>query len=191
MLRSCAQRPFFILISVDAPILTRWERYKKRRPPSSVSLEEFIQQSDMERFGPQADSTRDPLNEILKALPHVSVTNNFSSLPELHAHLDSLALRSTERVRPGWDDYFMLLASLASLRSTTELRADFSTAMKADANDAMAQPEAERRTIRVYAYTLRKTLCSKLGMTGLEKTQLCTVTRAPVYDVRSRSSSRE
>ncbi|KAG8763342.1 Deoxycytidine monophosphate (dCMP) deaminase, partial [Ceratobasidium sp. 428] len=107
MLRSCAQRPFFVLISVDAPILTRWERYKKRRLQSSVSLEEFIQQSDMERFGPQIDSTHDPLNEILKALPHVSITNSFSSLPELHAHLDSLALRSTERVRPGWDDYFM------------------------------------------------------------------------------------
>ncbi|KAG9095065.1 Deoxycytidine monophosphate (dCMP) deaminase [Ceratobasidium sp. UAMH 11750] len=116
MLRSCAQRPFFVLVSVDAPVLTRWKRCQERHPNDSLSLEDFIQQSDVERFGPQPDSTRDPLNDILRALPHVSVTNNFSNLSELYAHLDSLALRSSERIRPGWDDYFMLLASLASLR---------------------------------------------------------------------------
>ncbi|QRV80245.1 deoxycytidylate deaminase (dCMP deaminase) [Ceratobasidium sp. AG-Ba] len=115
-LRSCAQRPFFVLVSVDAPILTRWERYKELHPGTQLSLEDFVQQSDVERFGPLTDSTHSPLNDILKALPHVSVTNNFASLPELHTHLESLALRSSERVRPGWDDYFMLLASLASLR---------------------------------------------------------------------------
>ncbi|KAG9087594.1 Deoxycytidine monophosphate (dCMP) deaminase, partial [Ceratobasidium sp. 392] len=85
-------------------------------PEASFSLEQFIQHGDTERFGPRTDPALDSMNDILKGLPHVSVTNNFSSLSELHAHLDSLALRSTERVRPGWDDYFMLLASLASLR---------------------------------------------------------------------------
>jgi dCMP deaminase len=29
-LRSCAQRPFFVLVSVDAPVLTRWRRYNER-----------------------------------------------------------------------------------------------------------------------------------------------------------------
>jgi dCMP deaminase len=29
-LRSCAQRPFFVLLSVDAPVLMRWRRYNKR-----------------------------------------------------------------------------------------------------------------------------------------------------------------
>jgi dCMP deaminase len=80
----------------------------QRGVTSSFSLEAFIEQSDVETFGPQPDPTRDPLNSILKSIPHVSVTNNFSTLPELYAHLDTLVLQSSERVRPGWDDYFMV-----------------------------------------------------------------------------------
>ncbi|KDN49149.1 hypothetical protein RSAG8_02502, partial [Rhizoctonia solani AG-8 WAC10335] len=30
MLRACAQRPFFVLLSVDAPVLTRWKRSKEK-----------------------------------------------------------------------------------------------------------------------------------------------------------------
>lgn len=115
-LRACAQRPFFILVSVDAPVITRWKRYTQSGKQPALSLEEFLQQSDIERFGPQAVSGRDPLNDILQVLPHVSVTNAFPTVSELNQHLESLSLRSSERVRPGWDDYFMLLASLASLR---------------------------------------------------------------------------
>ncbi|KAF8600834.1 hypothetical protein BDV93DRAFT_256045 [Ceratobasidium sp. AG-I] len=116
VLRKCAQRPFFLLVSADAPILTRWRRSIERSVGAAFSLEQFIQQSDEERFGPQLKADQDPLNQILRAIPHVSVTNNFSGLSELHAHLDSLSLRNPERLRPGWDDYFMMLASLAALR---------------------------------------------------------------------------
>lgn len=50
-------------------------------------------------------------------MAHISVTNNFSNLPELHAHLDSLSLCGPERLRPGWDDYFMVSLILGSLES--------------------------------------------------------------------------
>ncbi|CAE6468018.1 unnamed protein product [Rhizoctonia solani] len=111
MLRACAQRPFFVLLSLDAPVLTRWKRSQEKHPTNAVDLEQFIQDSDTERFG-----DRDPLNDILQALSHVSITNNFPQIEQLHNHLESLALTNPERTRPGWDDYFMLLASLASLR---------------------------------------------------------------------------
>ncbi|CAE6451539.1 unnamed protein product [Rhizoctonia solani] len=110
MLRACAQRPFFVLLSVDAPVLTRWKRSTVKHA-NSVSLEQFIQYSDDERFGAQ-----NPLNDILQSISHVSITNHFSEIAPLHEYLESLALVNPERTRPGWDDYFMLLASLASLR---------------------------------------------------------------------------
>ncbi|CAE6441196.1 unnamed protein product [Rhizoctonia solani] len=111
MLRACAQRPFFVLLSIDAPVLTRWKRSQEKHPTNAVGLEQFIQDSDQERFG-----NPNPLNDILNSISHVSITNRFSEIAPLHEHLESLALVNPERIRPGWDDYFMLLASLASLR---------------------------------------------------------------------------
>ncbi|CEL63072.1 dCMP deaminase [Rhizoctonia solani AG-1 IB] len=115
MLRSCAQRPFFILLSVDAPVITRWKRNTDKHPQITTSLEQFIQESDKERFG-HGIPGQDSLNDILQSISHVSITNDFSEIAPLHDHLASLALTNPERTRPGWDDYFMLLASLASLR---------------------------------------------------------------------------
>ncbi|EJU02617.1 hypothetical protein DACRYDRAFT_51191 [Dacryopinax primogenitus] len=57
------------------------------------------------------------MHDIVRSLVHVSVVNSFHSVRELEAHLDVLNLRDTERLRPGWDSYFMTLAHLASLRS--------------------------------------------------------------------------
>lgn len=43
------------------------------------------------------------MNHLVK----LSVINTFQSLSELHLHLDSLDMTNTERLRPGWDTYFM------------------------------------------------------------------------------------
>lgn len=43
--------------------------------------------------------------------------NSSPSVAELHASLRGLDLTNEERLRPGWDQYFMNLASLAALRS--------------------------------------------------------------------------
>ncbi|CAE6407071.1 unnamed protein product [Rhizoctonia solani] len=115
MLRACAQRPFFILLSVDAPVITRWKRKMEKNPQAATSLEQFIEESDKERFG-HGMAGRDSLNDILQSMSHVSIANDFPEIAPLHDRLASLALTNPERTRPGWDDYFMLLASLASLR---------------------------------------------------------------------------
>ena len=47
----------------------------------------------------------------------VKLVNSTSSLEGLHHSLDRLNLLDEERLRPGWDQYFMQLASLAAQRS--------------------------------------------------------------------------
>jgi dCMP deaminase len=43
-------------------------------------------------------------------------TSSFGNLEDLKAHLKELDLTKEDRMRPGWDRYFMTLAGLASLR---------------------------------------------------------------------------
>ncbi|EJF66928.1 hypothetical protein DICSQDRAFT_45581 [Dichomitus squalens LYAD-421 SS1] len=73
-------RPFVLVVSVDAPLLTRYRR-------------------------------------SLGQIATVHVVNAFQSIPSLQDHLEEVNLLDPERLRPGWDTYFMQLASLASRRS--------------------------------------------------------------------------
>ncbi|KAJ2639797.1 Deoxycytidine monophosphate (dCMP) deaminase [Coemansia sp. RSA 1286] len=56
------------------------------------------------------------LKRILSSA-NVSIANTFSSVDELHMHLDHIDLTNGERIRPSWDTYFMLLSELASHRA--------------------------------------------------------------------------
>ncbi|KAL2362981.1 hypothetical protein RJZ56_004124 [Blastomyces dermatitidis] len=47
----------------------------------------------------------------------IRLFNSSSSLHELHSALEELDLADDRRLRPGWDQYFMQLASLAAQRS--------------------------------------------------------------------------
>ena len=47
----------------------------------------------------------------------MKLVNSTSSLEDLYQSLDKLNLLDDERLRPGWDQYFMQLASLAAQRS--------------------------------------------------------------------------
>ncbi|KAF9245812.1 cytidine deaminase-like protein [Melanogaster broomeanus] len=101
-----ARRPFFMLVSVDAPLL---QRYRRLQGPDSVSLEEFVCQDD------ECEKAVG-----LRGMSHfvkINVINTFQSISELHGHLDSLDIINSERLRPRWDTYFMTLADLASQRS--------------------------------------------------------------------------
>lgn len=53
----------------------------------------------------------------LSQIATVHVVNSFETVPALHDHLEAINLLNQERLRPGWDTYFMELASLASQRS--------------------------------------------------------------------------
>ncbi|KAK8033170.1 hypothetical protein PG991_002568 [Apiospora marii] len=126
------RRPFFILVSVDAPIVIRWRRYQARNssssssnaassasatPPTASSLEEFIAESDDHLYSGSSGAL--PL--ISRAT--VRLLNTSSSLAHLYATLGKLDLTNPERLRPSWDNYFMSLASLAAQRSNCMKRA--------------------------------------------------------------------
>lgn len=110
------RRPFFILISVDAPVSVRWRRFQSRLHKTqpniqSPSLEEFLLKSDEHLYSPKTGLL--PL--ISRAT--VRLLNTSSDLAHLYATLGKLDLTNEDRLRPNWDQYFMQLASLAAQRS--------------------------------------------------------------------------
>lgn len=133
-------RPFCMVLSVDAPILTRFQRslrqacavfsfhginspiicYRLQVLPD-LSLEQFVQEHDShfygDRFADKATSTSLACLRQLHSLVDLHIINSFDTVHELHDHLEELDITSAERLRPSWDTYFMRLASLASLRS--------------------------------------------------------------------------
>ncbi|MCJ1227873.1 Deoxycytidine monophosphate (dCMP) deaminase [Toensbergia leucococca] len=108
------KRPSFLLVSVDAPVSIRWQRFKKRcelynlKPPT---LEEFVIRNDGHLYDQQTGLA----NLIDRA--EVRLLNSTSSLWKLHDALEGLNLANSQRLRPSWDQYFMQLASLAAQRS--------------------------------------------------------------------------
>ncbi|KAL7949532.1 cytidine deaminase-like protein [Trichoderma barbatum] len=108
------RRPFFLLISIDAPLTVRWRRFQQRsKQPeqSTISLEEFVAQNDLHLY--------DPVTGLQPLISRgtVRLLNTSSSLAHLYATLGKLDIPNPDRMRPGWDTYFMALASLASQRS--------------------------------------------------------------------------
>ncbi|KAL2045073.1 hypothetical protein N7G274_002848 [Stereocaulon virgatum] len=114
VLESLVRRPSFILVSVDAPVSLRWQRFRERcerydeTPPT---LEEFVVRSDHHLYHQQNGLA------CLIDCAEVRLINQTSSLRILHSALAQLDLANEERLRPNWDQYFMQLASLAAQRS--------------------------------------------------------------------------
>ena len=108
-----SRRPFFLLISVDAPLGVRFARFlaKSEAANPTTTLEAFSRASDAHLY--------DPANSHLGLMHRASVRllNTSSSLAHLYATLSKVDLVDGDRLRPGWDTYFMALASLAAHRS--------------------------------------------------------------------------
>ena len=120
VLDTYARRPFFLLISVDAPITIRWRRFQARQQhqqthllptTTPTDLETFIHLSDTHLYSPHTGTH--PL--ISRAT--IRLLNTSPSLAHLYATLGNLNLPDPARLRPSWDSYFMALASLAAQRS--------------------------------------------------------------------------
>lgn len=113
------RRPFFILVSIDAPVSIRWKRYQEKlhqvhetaSSSENLTLEKFVLESDEHLYS--ANSGLMPL--ISRAT--VRLLNTSSNLAHLYATLGKLDLTNEDRLRPSWDQYFMQLASLAAQRS--------------------------------------------------------------------------
>ncbi|KAK3325833.1 cytidine deaminase-like protein [Apodospora peruviana] len=112
-----ARRPFFLLISVDAPLTVRWRRYCNRpnnnttTTTTTTTLEKFALLSDDALY-----STKTGLLPLISRAT-VRLLNTSDSLAHLYATLGTLDLLNPDRLRPSWDSYFMSLASLAAQRS--------------------------------------------------------------------------
>ncbi|KND86366.1 Deoxycytidylate deaminase [Tolypocladium ophioglossoides CBS 100239] len=108
------RRPFFLLLSVDAPLTVRWRRFQqrsKRTDNPDISLEDFVARSDAHLYNPHGGF------QSLISRATVRLLNTSSSLAHLYATLGKLDIPNPDRLRPGWDTYFMALASLAAHRS--------------------------------------------------------------------------
>ncbi|KAJ7751324.1 cytidine deaminase-like protein [Mycena maculata] len=110
------KRPFFLLLSIDAPLLDRFQRANNT---VSISLEDFCREDDSIVFGtrPLQESASASSLYSLGDLVNIHVVNTFQNLSFLYSHLDDLNLLDPGHLRPQWDAYFMTLASLASKRS--------------------------------------------------------------------------
>ncbi|KAK0615890.1 cytidine deaminase-like protein [Bombardia bombarda] len=135
VLEMYARRPFFLLISVDAPLTVRWRRFQERHglllqdqqahtttkggegqdgtptTTTTTTLEKFALLSDASLYDPTTG--RVPL----MSRATVRLLNTSSDLAHLYATLGKLDLLNPDRLRPSWDAYFMSLASLAAQRS--------------------------------------------------------------------------
>ncbi|KAI5967525.1 DCD1 [Candida margitis] len=107
MLKALQKRPFFLHISIDAPLSMRYKRYAKKKQ----TLEEFVEHNDDTLF-----NSKSPLLEINNQA-QVKIINTSTSIKDLFIKLSELNLLDPSRLRPTWDSYFMRLADLAALRS--------------------------------------------------------------------------
>jgi dCMP deaminase len=114
------RRPFFLLISVDAPLTVRWRRFQQRAASKAnvasssstdLPLDAFVTHNDEHLY--DVETGLQPL--ISRAT--VRLLNTSSSLAHLYATLGKLDIPNPDRLRPGWDSYFMALAALAAQRS--------------------------------------------------------------------------
>ena len=129
-----SHRPFFLLISVDAPVVVRWRRAQRRvtaaadavgEPSRTIDLETFVTQSDNQLYGNGTASTLAPLLPVMARaamrFANGGLEEKSISTKPLFAALDkcgALDAKSLEQLlRPSWDRYFMSLASLAAQRS--------------------------------------------------------------------------
>ena len=55
-------------------------------------------------FGSKNSSSLHSLSDLVD----LHIVNSFESIPALRTHLDTLDLLNPERLRPGWDTYFMV-----------------------------------------------------------------------------------
>lgn len=139
---SFRKRPFVLLVSVEAPIGWRYARAQGtsleefireddvlhfgeslatstsstlQLPSRPIALPHPLPSPPMSRS--TSTYTRTPLKD-LTPLAHLIIRPAlFPSIAALRSHITQLDLASNHRVRPEWDDYFMTLAELASLRS--------------------------------------------------------------------------
>jgi dCMP deaminase len=120
------KRPYFLLVFVTAPMLTRFKRAVASGVCQSDDLLAFVAGHDRQMYGASpdddemSDSGADESAWTLADMDRRSglrITNNSPGVDRLFERLRGLDMTNSERLRPGWDTYFMSLAKLAADRT--------------------------------------------------------------------------
>lgn len=104
-----SKRPFFLHVSIDAPLKSRYQRHKTHFP--QLSFQNFIELSDEQAYN------QDGLVIEVISKASIKIINTSAIVENLYVELSELKLLDQTRLRPSWDAYFMRLADLAALRS--------------------------------------------------------------------------
>lgn len=116
--RALRELPDFLLVAVEAPQKTRFERVVARaRPGDPFTLEKFRDLEAREEGAPAGeDPTAQQLVATLALADHTLV--NEGSIEELHEQVLELVRDHLSRtIRPSWDRYFMDIALEVASRS--------------------------------------------------------------------------
>jgi dCMP deaminase len=129
------KRPYFLLVHVSAPLLLRFDRATEAGRWTPDCLREFVREDDLLTHGLCA---RAPLSAgsdagldgdrcasgrrswTLMEMAECSRLRILNDAPRMESLLETLRdldVTNQERLRPGWDSYFMSLAELASERT--------------------------------------------------------------------------
>ncbi|AJU23684.1 Dcd1p [Saccharomyces cerevisiae YJM1129] len=120
LLEKLEKRPFFVHLSIDAPVTTRVALYRKTTQAESLSLEQIIQAIDQHDFQPEGIKLREKSHLRFKIVNEdrrgrrQSLINNITTQLKI---LDDKDKQMAPLMRPSWDSYFMKLATLAASRS--------------------------------------------------------------------------
>ncbi len=126
-LQELKKRPFFLLVSIDAPILIRFERFCQKHPFSLLAkdLASFVQYNDEYVYTGITDSHPDLSKSTnlvghtyLSAQTDLQILNPYQDLKSFFKYLMSSSdIVNYERCRPTWDTYFIKLCEWSSRRS--------------------------------------------------------------------------
>eukprot|EP00834_Sanchytrium_tribonematis_P007153 NODE_608_length_5442_cov_0.955830.p4 type:complete len:294 gc:universal NODE_608_length_5442_cov_0.955830:3188-4069(+) len=102
--KAVQKRPFICFCFVDAPVMTRLERFRSKFGHDQGFHTEGIQPGSQIYY------------EIIQ-ISHLKIVNNFESIDKLKIYLKELNPVQDSLIRPDWDTYFIRLARLGSKRS--------------------------------------------------------------------------
>ena len=69
---------------------------------------DFLEEDDRTVFGSSYEDLQTGCLLSIADVVNIHVINSFSTLHQLHEHLDRLDLLDSEHLRPSWDSYFMV-----------------------------------------------------------------------------------
>ncbi|GAV26709.1 hypothetical protein PMKS-000164 [Pichia membranifaciens] len=103
------KRPFFLLVTVDASLMVKFQRYKLKH--QNITLEKFCSIADDHILSVNSRHCK------IQDQAQIRLINNSMDFDSLCHSITQINLTDPERLRPEWDSYFMHFADLAAMRS--------------------------------------------------------------------------